>query len=249
MMGGMSIIRLGFLGVAGLVLLLLSFAISASSLQVWPTRVFIAAERGADGLRLHNSGGRSLHAQVRVFYWSQINGEDVLEPARELAVSPPMLELEPGAEQLVRVVRLGPPPANREVSYRLVVDELPLDEEGSAPQSGLKYVLRYSIPVFLSPLEAKASPVLHTRLTRDGKVRFLEIDNVGTGHAQIAELAFVHGEQRVVIAPGLSGYVLPGQSRRWILPDALKLTGDGAFKARINGEVAERTLAPATAIR
>lgn len=233
----------------GLALLALATGAFATGLQVWPTKVFIAAERGADGLRLRNHGERVLHAQVRVFRWEQVEGEDVLEPAREVAVSPPMVELAPGAEQLVRVVRLGPPPIGREASYRLIVDELPIDET-AARKSGLQYVLRYSIPVFLSPRKTEqVSPVLHTRLVRDGRVRFLEVENAGNGHAQIADLAFVAGGQRRIVARGLSGYVLPGQRRRWALSDDLDLSGDGAFKARINGEAAERTLAPAAAIR
>lgn len=240
--------RLYTRGVVGLVLLALACGAFATGLQVWPTTVFIAAERGADGLRLRNNGAQALHAQVRVFHWSQNDGEDRLETAQEIAVSPPMLELAPGAEQLVRVVRLGPAPVIREVSYRLIVDELPIDAIDARRQAGLKYVLRYSIPVFLSPREVKASPVLHTRLARDGKALFLAIDNAGNGHAQVADLAFVRGEQRRGIAPGLSGYVLPGQGRRWALPDGLDPSG-GAFTARINGEAAERTLAPAATIR
>lgn len=234
----------------GLALLVLSSEVFATGLQVWPTKVFVTTERGADGLRLRNNGKRVLHAQVRVFRWEQVNGEDVLEPTREVAVSPPMLELAPGAEHLVRVVRLGPPPVGSEASYRLIVDELPIDETDAARKSGLQYVLRYSIPVFLSPRDTEqVSPVLHTRLVRDGRARFLEVENAGNGHAQIADLAFVTGGQRRIIARGLSGYVLPGQRRRWALSDGLDLSGNGAFKARINGEAAERTLAPAAAIR
>src|SRR5690606_27632881 len=91
------------------------------------------------------------HAQVRVYRWTQVDGQDVLEATRDLAISPPMLEVASGGEQLVRVVRLGPAPAATEASYRVVVDELPVAAVDAADGGeGLRFVLRYSIPVFVA---------------------------------------------------------------------------------------------------
>lgn len=236
-------------GLFSLLLMALTASTFASGLQVWPTKVVIAAERGADGLKLLNNSKQPLHAQVRVFRWSQVNGEDVLEPTRELAVSPPMLELAPGTEQLVRVVRLGPPPMDTEASYRLIVDELPL-KENSTSGTGLQYVLRYSLPIFLTPHQnTQVSPVLHTRLTRSQERLFLEVDNMGNGHAQVADLTLVTAAARQPVAPGLSGYILPGQRQRWPLAKGLSLPAEGVFTARINGEATERTLAPVASIQ
>jgi len=217
----------------------------AANLQVTPTTVTLPADRRAEGLTLRNSGTSPLHAQVRVFRWFQSDGEDRLEPATDVAVSPPMLELPPAAEQLVRIVRLGPPPATEEASYRLIVDELPLEQDAGTKQRGLRLVLRYSIPVFLAPQDGPVpAPVLRARLFEDAQQQhFLEIENVGDGHAQIADLGYANASgARREIAAGLSGYVLPGQRRRWPLPADLGTTPDGSFRARINGEADERVL-------
>jgi len=220
----------------------------AASLQVAPTSIFIAAERTADGLTLSNSGAQPVYAQVRVFRWSQVDGEEVLEPTTDVAISPPMLELPPGGEQLVRVIRLIPPPAEVESSYRVIVDEIPLDGDAGDDQ-GLRFVLRYSIPIFLSPLNPAVGPILHTGLVYENGATFLEVRNEGNAHAQLADLALVTGNNRQLIAPGLSGYVLPGRQRRWPLPADVELDGDGEFKARVNAELVERTLAPVATLR
>lgn len=220
-------------------LLLASAHAGAASLQVAPTSITVDAARQAEGLLLANTGDASLHAQARVYRWTQVDGEDVLEPTRDLAISPPMLEVAAGGEQLVRVVRLGLAPATVEASYRVVVDELPVDDGGG---EGLRFVLRYSIPVFIAAQAGEATPALS--LGRSGDGRALEIANAGTGHARVSDLAFITADgQRHDIAPGLSGYVLPGASRRWQLPDAA-VAGDGHFQARINGEATPRTLVP-----
>ena len=228
--------------VSGLMLLKAAPA-DAAGLQVTPTTLTLRARQSADGLWLSNTGSTPLQAQVRLFQWIQSDGEERFEPTRALAVSPPMLELAPGARQLVRVIRLGAPPA-AEGSYRLIVDELPPDEAQRPP--GLQFVLRYSVPVFLAAAgDPATAPKLRARVDLQGdQVRF-EVRNDGDQYAQLADLTFVdaHGT-RHPLRPGLLGYALPGQRMRWPLAaPAELLRGAGTFKARINGEATEQALA------
>jgi fimbrial chaperone protein len=213
---------------------------SASGLQVSPIGLRLLSAAQADALWLTNTGSEPIHVQVRVFRWSQANGKDVLEPSRDLVVSPPMVTIAPGDRQMVRVIRQVPAPSGTEASYRVIVDELPID---AGDQPGLKFVLRYSIPVFLAPL---GDPPVRTALqaswdnTPDGPM--LRVSNVGSGHAQIADVVW-HGAkgQRTVLLSGLVGYALPGSSMSWHLPQGATQAG-GAVKARINGETSESTL-------
>ncbi|NUO77050.1 MAG: molecular chaperone [Lysobacter sp.] len=225
----------------------------AASLQVAPTTIALSPEQAAEGLTLSNTGAQPLHAQLRVFRWTQRDGIDRLDATTDLVLSPPMLELAPGARQLVRVVRGAAPPSDREASYRVIVDELPIEAQDSS-RTRLRLALRYSIPVFVLPgsLSTSAMPagaILRARLGGETEARYVEIDNTGDAHAQLADLSFVGRDGgRVTIAPGLSGYVLPGQRMRWRLPAALgvepDLGRDGAFEARVNGEPVERRLVP-----
>jgi fimbrial chaperone protein len=243
------------LGLRGLVLALALLCgaplAGASSLQVRPTMLMVPANQHAAGLTLSNLGTEPFQAQVRVFVWRQANGEDILEATDDVVVSPPMLRIEPGREQLVRVVRQRTPPLDQEASYRLLVDEIPGARPVPENTAGLRFVLRYSIPVFLSPpVQRYARPVLHTRLTTEGDQHTLVLENTGTAHAQVAELVYTDPQRGTqVIGAGLAGYLLPGQTRRWRLPATLSLGDEGAFKARINGELTPRTLAPVSVLR
>jgi fimbrial chaperone protein len=227
----------------GLLLALIAAPAGAAGLQVTPTLLTLHSRQNADGLWLSNTGTTTLQAQVRVFRWTQANGEEHFEPTQALAISPPMLELAPGARQLVRVIRLGAPPA-REDSYRLIVDELPPDDANRPP--GLQFVLRYSLPVFLAPAgDAAPAPKLRAQLSFQGEQVRIEVRNDGDQHAQLADLVFVdsHGT-RHALQSGLLGYALPGQRMRWPLAaPAELLRGGGTLKARINGEATEQALA------
>lgn len=212
----------------------------ASGLQVSPIGLRLPSTAQADALWLTNTGTEPVHAQVRVFRWSQANGKDILEPSRDLVVSPPMVTIAPGDRQMVRAIRQVPAPSGTEASYRVIVDELPID---GSDQPGLKFVLRYSIPVFLAP--AGDPPVRATLQAMwdnspDGMV--LRVSNTGDGHAQIADVVWRGAKgQSMVLCPGLVGYALPGSTMSWHLPQGARQAG-GAVKARINGETSESTL-------
>lgn len=244
MRGGRTAIRIRAALAPMLVLLGLSMPAGAAGLQVTPTTLTLQARQNADGLWLSNTGKQPINAQVRVFRWVQENGSERFDATQALAISPPMLELAPGGRQLVRVIRLGAPPqgANEE-SYRVIIDELPVDAQTQAP--GLQFVLRYSLPVFLAP--AGTTPPTHdlrARLVIENEKPVLDVANRGGEHAQLADVGFVDATgQRHALAEGLLGYVLPGQRMRWPLPaPASLLQAGGTFKARINGESTERTL-------
>lgn len=219
-------------------------AAHGASLQVSPTSVTLPASQNAGGLTLTNTGDVPLRGQVRVFRWRQSDGEDRLEPTRDLIVSPPMLRLSPGQRQLVRVIRPGPAPVGEEAGYRLIVDELPDATLPDDDRRGLRFVLQYVIPVFLLPADGlPPAPELHARRAQSDGRAVLELRNVGRQHAQIADLQYVGADgRRHAIAPGLSGYVLPGQTHRWPLPAVALPPASGTFQARINGEPVAQTL-------
>jgi fimbrial chaperone protein len=223
----------------GLFLGLISFcgAAGASGLQVAPVSLSLQSTRNADGLWLSNTGKNLVHAQVRVYHWTQQDG-DQLVPSRNLLVSPPMLQLASNDRQLIRVIRVGAPPSGTDVvedAYRVSIDELPIDTKDKA---GLQFVLHYSVPVFVEPAGVdKVAPQLQWTLQRDGKRVVLQVSNTGNGHAQLARLTYVdRAGHRIEVAKGLMGYVLPKATMRWALrQDASEFVDGGNFEAAING--------------
>ena len=217
----------------------------ASGLQVAPTTLSLKASQNADGLWLSNTGDNVVHAQVRVYHWTQVSQVDQLTESRGLVISPPMLQLAAGDRQLVRVIRVGAPPNGAgavEDAYRMSIDELPVDAQG---KPGLQFVLHYSVPVFIQPAgEAAAAPQLQWSLLRDGDHVTLQVSNHGGSHAQLAGLSYVDSTgHRTDITPGLLGYVLPGATMRWMLkPSAAVFAAGGTLEAMVNGEKATQNL-------
>lgn len=222
-------------------LLLCSNWAMASGLQVSPISLSIQARENASGLTLSNTGDNVVHAQVRVYHWSQDETGDQLTLSRGLLASPPMIELNPNDKQLIRIIRAKAPPHGSGAvadSYRILVNELPIKSPDQ--KSGLQFALSYSLPVFVQPVGVvKTAPKLQwsTHVQPDNKQIKLRVHNSGKGHAQLASLSFVDTTGTSIdVHKGLLGYVLPGATMYWTLktpPSAL--TTGGKFKAMING--------------
>lgn len=217
----------------------------ASGLQVAPVSLTLVSTQNADGLWLSNTGTGMLHAQVRVYRWTQVDGAEQLTPSQELVISPPMLGVDAGDRQLIRVIRVGVPASGGdavETAYRLAIDELPVPGSG---KKGLQFVLHYSVPVFIEPAgKTSVAPALHWQLQREGDQAVLVVSNSGDGHAQLADLSYVdRAGHRTTVAGGLLGYVLPGATMHWKLKQAAtNFTGNGTLEATINGAQATQTL-------
>lgn len=218
----------------------------ASGLQVAPVAVTLTAAKSSDGLTLSNVGDAPLHAQVRVYRWRQGEADgEVIEPTRDLVVSPPMIVLQPGGQQFVRVIRTSSAPeaGAPEATYRIVVDELPIRGDGQG--EGLDFVLRYTLPAFVLPAGPAVEPELAWDLVEiDGAIA-LTVANSGGKHAQVADVALVAADgKRTVLAAGLLGYALPGTSRTWATAVPWSdWADDSTLEVRINGQEASLPVA------
>lgn len=231
-------------GLLALLSLLVAPVLSASSLQVAPTRLELSSKRASEALWVTNTGTTPLHLQVRVFEWRQVDGQDQLAPTDAIQPSPPAREIPAGQQQLVRLVRTDPSEPLQQQAFRVLVDELPrLDPDAK----GMLFVLRYSVPLFVQPAHAHA---LRHRLTARGRPMpdgrpGIEVRNDGDSYAQLADVALGDPRRPRIIRPGLVGYVLPGRTMHWAL-DTEGLQEGVTFSAKINGESVQTAL-PATA--
>lgn len=226
-------------------------------LQVTPVRVEFDSSQRAQALNIVNSGSSDLDAQVRVMRWTQENGQERLVPADDMVVSPAIVRVSPGKQQIVRVVRMQPTPPAKELSYRVFVDELP-STSTSETGAGLKVLMRYSIPVFVAPLEAGApaksdkvpaasstdlSSVHSQFVAGNDGLGVLRVRNDGLRALRISYLSTLGaGGERRMLGNGLIGYVLPGQQMSWPVNLPYPLPAGLIVKARFNEDRQARPL-------
>ena len=218
---------------------LYSLSSLAASLQVAPISVAFSPQEKAKEIWLTNTSERPIRAQTRVLIWSQVAGQDQVNPTRDLVASPSITEIKAGEQQLIRIIRIASQNTTVEQTYRLLIDELPSSGQADA-QTGLQLLLQYSIPVFIQPTDSIA---MRNGLTLLNQVNFqyqnqqLIVKNNAKSHIRISELTYINPNgERIPLINGLVGYALAGQSMRWDIPESKKILPNGKFEARINSD-------------
>ena len=201
----------------GIILLVMGASVaSAASLGVSPVRVTLSESQSMGALTVRNDSTEPASLQMEMLNWSQAEGQDVLTPTRELLANPPIFTVPAGGSQLVRVGLRRAPDGQRELTYRLVLQELP--PPPNPDFNGTRMLMRISVPVFVLP-KIDAKPVLLWQATRtpQGALK-ISLTNNGNAHVQIANFKLsLPGSAQPLVTKETGAYVLSGQGRDWNL--------------------------------
>lgn len=213
-----------------LVICLLSILqIATASMLIWPTNLHLNGQEKSIALWVENQGKTMQVLQARVYIWEHKQGEDNLVAQSNFMISPPMAKVAPGKKQLFRIVNRAGVPANKMHSYRVIIDEVPQKVNMNASDNteitqGVQFQFRYSIPLFVygkglsNDMRQKLEPTdVANKLTwvvsnQLGK-NSVKITNNSDYYVNISQLTFSKDRKS-----DIGGYLLPGQSREWVLP-------------------------------
>jgi len=178
-----------------LIILILSIFLAknlfAASLSISPLRINLTDSKTISNLTIGNSNeDKPANIQVRIFSWNQdANGEQILSPTTKVVVSPPIFNAKPNSSNIVRVIRMGKEPIVGEESYRLLIEELP-DEEQALKDTGIGILVGHSLPVFVTAKNAlDANPSFN--ISADNKHLYLTITNNGDKYLRLIGVNFV----------------------------------------------------------
>lgn len=205
--------------VGGVLSLLMIGAIGpafAGSIAVNPIRVTLSETRTTSALTVRNGGTEPSVVQLQILGWSQQDGKDVLVPTKDLLATPPIFTVPAGGSQTVRVGLRQRTAAQTEGAYRLILQEVPPPR--TSESRGLQVALRLSVPIFVAPAVASTTSLAwRANLTSQGDLK-IAADNTGNAHVQVLKFKLSSGATELSpTQPADAAYVLPGQSREWIL--------------------------------
>ena len=210
-------------GAAGLVAL--AVPAWAGVFSVTPVRIYLTPRDRATAVTIQNEGDDEIVMQADIYTWKQKpTGEDDLALSEDLVLSPPILKIGPKGRQVVRLAAVSAPRSDRQLTYRLIVREVP-EAKPAAKDIQLQVALAFSLPVFITPPSVKRALECTVERTAPDKVA-AACENKGEAYAQPRELALVDGAGRKVAARDNGLYILPGIRRTFELRK-----GDGPIPA------------------
>ncbi|MGX5100428.1 fimbrial biogenesis chaperone [Enterobacter cloacae] len=206
---------------------------AAATILLWPIDPWLAADARATELWIQNQGNSATTMQVRIVRWKQEGGYERYSAQQDVVASPPIVTIQKGNKQLIRLIKQGAVPAGVEQAYRIIVDEIPQPDAKAEPSIGLKLQMRYSIPLFVygqgipAIKEGAHHALVETqnlswRVTKSEGQPALEVRNRGDVHVKLSQVSLEQGGQKRTVAEGLLGYVLPGSTRSWPIPAGVR---------------------------
>ncbi len=224
--------------------------LSAFTLQPISQEFSTSGAESSRVFQVHNPGSQPVAMRLEML--QRLVDEDGTETnpsARQsFTVFPTQFVLEPGQRRNIRVRYTGPENLEREQSFRLLAEQLPVDltgsdqdtQSGTASSSGrpgqgsIQIMFRYLASVFVVPSNAAGpNPVvtLLERVSADEAGLVLRFENSGGRHVILRnlelELRLDDDSQHRVAADALEGIkgenLLAGSSRTHFLPLAAEL--------------------------
>jgi fimbrial chaperone protein len=199
-------------GVLGLLVAGLAMPAGAGEFSVTPVRIYVAPKDRAAAVTVTNEGDDELVMQADVYTWNQKpGGEDELTLSEDLFLSPPIIKLAPKSRQVVRLAMLRPPKTGRQLTYRVLVREIP--EARQAKKSvELQIALAFSLPVFITPPGARRELTCTVERSAANVVMAI-CENTGTAYAQPREFVLSNVAGDRLAGRDSGGYILPDIKR------------------------------------
>ena len=181
----------------------------AGSFSVTPVRIYMTPRDRAVAVTIVNEGDTEVALQADLNTWTQkADGEDQLVLTEDMILSPPIMKVPPRGRQVVRLAMLRPPDASRQLTYRLIVREVP---EATMPKDQVLQIpisLAMSMPVFITPPAARRDMSCAIGRAADQALT-AQCSNIGSAYAQVREIV-VKRENHVVGRFEGGTYILPG---------------------------------------
>ena len=183
----------------------------AAEFSVSPIRVELARGARSAAVSVANEDPQPLRMQLRLVEWSQdAEGKDLYRDSDELIYYPRLMTIQPREKRLVRIgVKTAGGAAER--TYRLYIDELPAaaDDALRPAASGIRFTLRFALPVFVPPAEPAPRGAIESIALQDGKLA-VAVRNPGNQSFRIATVAVRGG---AFAAEAAGWYLLAGATR------------------------------------
>lgn len=200
-----------------------------NSMNVSPTMLNL--EPGEAGLlTVSNNGPQPINVQIEGFAWTQTEQGQQISDTRRIVVSPPMTTVNASDSQLIRIIALPGEKPLPEETYRVIVSQLPTEEDKRTNQ--VQLLLQFSVPVFVSTLPPQ-DPAVQWNITRSSTSARLSIRNSGVRYIRLSRLKLTRENGTPVpFQSDRITYLSPGMTQSVDLPPDAVMAG---AKLRIEG--------------
>lgn len=145
-----------------------------------------------------NDGSKSISLEVFATTRSiAADGKESRNETKHFMVYPPQLTVKPGEKRSLRVSYIGPKNNEKEIPYRLVVRQLPVDMENKNKKktgAQIDFMFEYVASLYVTKEGAKPSVSLD-KIEVKGKQLQLSFSNNGSKHGLLKDFDYMIGSK------------------------------------------------------
>lgn len=159
------------------------------------------------------------------------DGKDVLSDAEDdFVLYPAQAIVMPGKSQAIRIQWIGDPKPEKELAYRLIVEQLPVSfDEGPSDGGQLKLLVRFIASIYIVPNAARSNVGVESATAQvdesGAPLLRLDLANTGNAHQLLRDpsLTLTVGSTSIHLGPEqlpmlASQNILAGHAREFVLP-------------------------------
>jgi fimbrial chaperone protein len=226
--------------VLGMLIGCLALPAFAGVFTVTPVRIYMAPRDRATAITITNESDEELVMQADIYDWKQKpDGQDELTLTEDMFLSPPIIKMAPKSRQVVRLALLHPPVLERQLTYRMIVREIP-EAKPSQKDLQLQVALAFSMPVFITPPNAKAKLDCKVERVAVNTVKAV-CENAGIAYSHPVDFLLTNGAGDKIASQESGAYILPGIIHSFDLKRAEGniLAGTGKLKVTLDDGTSE----------
>lgn len=194
-------------GILGLLTLSLAAPAWAGVFSVTPVRIYMTPKDRAVAVTITNDGDTELVMQADLYLWKQKpDGQDDLTLTEDMFLAPPIIKMAPKSRQVVRLARLNPTKSTEQLTYRMIVREIP--EAKPKQELQLQIALAFSMPVFITPPGAKAKLTCSAERVAADTINAV-CENTGNAYSHPTALQLNNSAGEKLASNETGGYILP----------------------------------------
>jgi len=218
--------------ILNLLTLCLAAPVYAGAFSVTPVRIYMTPKDKAVAVTINNEGDEELVMQADVYLWKQTpDGKDDLTLTEDLLLSPPIIKLAGKSRQVVRLARLTPAQQEQQLTYRMIVREIP-EARPNKDKVQLQIALAFSMPVFITPPSAKSKLDCTVERAAANAVN-AACKNTGSAYAQPLDFILTGETGDQLASSNQASYILPTIQRNFDIKSADKPIPAGKAKLTV----------------
>lgn len=176
------------------ILFLLFYSIAHAAV-ISPIELEITAARSISSFTVTNDTSEPITYQTQGRMWKQVDGENVEENTTDIIITPPIVTIAAGQQQVFRTGLSKKIESNKELTYRVYLEDISeFKTVNASKQTGISFKFNHNLPLFIN-LNIHTANLSLAKCSDTTQIKnCIRVKNNGNKHFKVTEVTITSDE-------------------------------------------------------